>query len=602
MSHYTVADFVIDHLEKWGVNRIFGYSGDAINPVVSALNKENMPIKFVQGRHEEMCAFMACAHAKFTGEVGVCLSTSGPGAIHLLNGLYDAKMDNQPVLAIVGQQARKALGTSFMQDVDLSSLFKDVAHEYINVASSPEQVRHLIDRSMITAYSKRCVTCLILPHDIQTAKAKPEPERVHGQSFSGICFPDTAVVPPLSEISKAAALLNGAEKIAILVGAGALKAGEQVKELAEVLGAGVAKALLGKAAVEDGLPFVTGCIGLLGTEASSQMMKHCDAFVMVGTNFPYAEFLPRPGSAKAVQIDLDPANIALRYPVDIGLIGDSAATLKLLLPMLRKKTDDSWRKQIEGWIEEWESVLRGRATGEAPTAGYVNPERVFAELSSQLPDNAIVTSDSGMSTVWYARHLKMKPGMLASVSGALASMGCSVPYAIAAKFAFPSRPLIVCSGDGAMQMAGNNELITVAKYWREWADPRFVVVVLKNNDLNFVTWEMRTTEGDPRFAAAQDIPDFPYADYAQSLGLGGFKIEASNSDTASIRRVISQAFLAAKPVVIEVLADPNVPPLPPSVSFGEASMFGIAMAKEGVDAAGPIIGSIKEMWNSLNEK
>ena len=597
MSQYKVADFVIDHLGKWGVKRIFGYSGDAINPVISALNKENMPIEFVQGRHEEMCAFMACAHAKFTGEVGICLSTSGPGAIHLLNGLYDAKMDNQPVVAIIGQQARNALGSSFMQDVDLNSLFKDVAHEYINTASSPEQVRHLLDRSMITAYAKRCVTCLILPHDVQTAKAKPEPERIHGQSFSGICFPDTAVVPPVDQISKAAEILNGAEKIAILVGAGALQAREQVKELAQILGAGVAKALLGKAVLEDDLDYVTGCIGLLGTEASSQMMKHCDALLMIGTNFPYSEYLPKPGSVKGIQIDLDPANISLRYPMDLGLIGDSKNTLKQLLPMLHKKSDDQWSKQIAKWVQESEQTLQGRAQAEATTPGTVNPEGVFVNLSRQLPENAIVTSDSGTSTVWFARHLKMRSGMMASVSGALASMGCSIPYAIAAKFAFPNRPVIACSGDGAMQMAGNNELITVAKYWQQWADPRFVVVVLKNNDLNFVTWEMRTTEGDPRFAASQDIPDFPYADYAASIGLLGLKIASVDV----IDSVLSQAFAATRPVLIEVMADPNVPPLPPSITFEAASLFGQSLLKEGAEAAGPLIGSLNTMLHSLTD-
>jgi len=594
-TNYTVADFIVERLQEWNVKRIFGYSGDAINPVVCALNKEDAPIKFVQGRHEEMCAFMACAHAKFTGEIGVCLATSGPGAIHLLNGLYDAKMDNQPVLAIVGQQSRKALGTSFIQDVDLTSLFKDVAHEYVNVATDAAQVRHLIDRSIITALSKRTVTCLILPHDVQTASIKTEPERTHGQSFSGICYPDTAVVPPLSELQKAADIINAAERPAILVGAGSLKAREQIIALAEKTGAGVAKALLGKAVIEDSLPYVTGAIGLLGTEASSQMMQHCDALLMIGSNFPYAEFLPEPGKARGIQIDLEPANISLRYPMEVGLIGDSVNTLKALLPLLTDKTDPQWREQIKNWVDASERELSDRAIAEGKP---VNPERVFANLSTHLPGDSIITCDSGTSTVWFARHLKMRPGMMASVSGGLASMGCSLPYAIAAKFAFPGRPVVACSGDGAMQMAGINELITISKYWREWADPRLVIVVLKNNDLNFVTWEMRDTEGDPRFAAAQDLPDFSYAFYATSLGLEGLKID----NPEMVESTLTQAFAAQKPVLVEVVSDPNIAPAPPSMSIQKEGNLGMALAKEGLSGATPIMDSLKMAWHALTQR
>ena len=595
MPHYTVADFIIERLQEWNVKRIFGYSGDAINPVVCALNKDDATIKFIQGRHEEMCAFMACAHAKFTGEIGVCLATSGPGAIHLLNGLYDAKMDNQPVLAIVGQQSRKALGTSFIQDVDLTSLFKDVAHEYVNVATNAEQVRHLIDRSIITALSKRTVTCLILPHDVQTAEMRSEAKRDHGQSFSGICYPNTAVVPPQSEIQKAADIINAASKPAILVGAGALKAREQIKALAEKTGAGVAKALLGKAAIEDSLPYVTGAIGLLGTEASSKMMQNCDAFLMIGSNFPYAEFLPQAGAARGIQIDLEPANISLRYPMEVGLIGDSVNTLKALLPLLHEKADPQWRDQIMKWVKESEDELADRAI--APGTP-VNPERVFANLSTHLPGDSIITCDSGTSTVWFARHLKMRPGMMASVSGGLASMGCSLPYAVAAKFAFPGRPVIACSGDGAMQMAGINELITISKYWREWADPRLIIVVLKNNDLNFVTWEMRDTEGAPRFAAAQDVPDFSYAFYASSLGLEGLKIDSPEL----VESTLTKAFSMDRPVLVEVLSDPDIAPSPPSVSVQKEGLLSMALAQETVSGGTPILESLKMAWHSLTQK
>jgi len=400
-------------------------------------------------------------------------------------------------------------------------------------------------------------------------------------------------VPPASEIDKAARILNGGEKIAILVGAGALKAREELIALAEITGGGIAKALLGKAAVEDSLPYVTGCIGLLGTEASSQLMKHCDTLLMVGSNFPYSEYLPKPGSVKAIQIDLDPANISLRYPMDVGLIGDSAATLKLLLPLLRQKADNNWRQQVEKWVVDSENDLKAQAVAEA---NPVNPERVFVELSKRLPEDAIITCDSGTSTVWYARHLKMRPGMAASVSGALASMGCSMPYAVAAKFAFPERPVFCCIGDGAMQMAGINELITVAKYWREWTNPRLVIIVLKNNDLSFVTAEMRATEGEPRFADSQDVPEFGYAFYARSLGLEGYKLDSPDL----IESTLSSALLADRPVVVEVVADANVAPLPPSISFGEAVNFAQAIGKEG-DAT-PIVETLKMAWARLSGK
>lgn len=586
-----VCDFVVSRLEQWGVRRVFGYPGDTINPFVSAIGRQES-IKFIQARHEEMCAFMACAHAKFTGEIGVCAATSGPGAIHLLNGLYDAKMDNQPVLAIVGQPPRLSLGSSFLQDIDLASLFKDVAHEYVNVATTPEQVRHLIDRSIRIAYAERTVTCLILPHDLQNLDAEPEPEREHGQSFTGIGYSKPLVIPCQADLQRAAHILNAGTNVAMLVGAGALNAREQVLEVAELLGAGVAKALLGKAVIEDTQPFVTGSVGMLGTTASAEMMQGCDTFFMIGSNFPYAEFLPKPGAARGVQIDINARNISLRYPMEIGLVGDATATLNALIPLLQRKYNSQWRFDVQKMVRSSKETLQKQAEVDGIP---VNPQKVFRQLSGSMPERSIITSDSGTSTVWYARHLEIRKGMMASVSGGLASMGCSLPYGIAAKFAFPDRPVLACSGDGAMQMGGNNELITIAKYWQEWRDPRFVVVVLKNNDLNFVTWEMRVHEGEPKFRASQDLPDFQYAAYAKSLGLAGYVIHSE----ALIEPVVEQAFACQMPVLIEVLSDPNIPPLPPVMQVEQAQSFAASLAKGEPEGTKPIIGAWKQLWHSI---
>lgn len=589
---YKVSDFVVDRLAQWGVRRVFGYPGDAINPVMTAIQRAGDLIEFVQARHEESCAFMACAHAKFTGQIGVCMTTAGPGAIHLLNGLYDAKMDNQPVLAIVGQQPRLALGTSFLQDVDLAALFKDVAHEYVNVAMTPEQVRHLIDRSIRIAYANRTVTCLILPHDVQNLEAQAQPKQEHGQSFSSTSYTPAVPAPTAAEIEQAASILNAGNKVAILVGAGALKAREEVLQVADILGAGVAKALLGKAVIEDSLPFVTGSIGMLGTKASWDLMTGCDTLLMVGSNFPYAEFLPKPDSVRGVQIDINPNNLSLRYPMEVGLAGDSAETLQKLIPLLKRKLNREWHQAvIESVTNSW-SALDEQAKQEGTP---VNPQSVFWRMSNYLPDRAMLTADSGTCTVWYARYLKIRPGMMASVSGGLASMGCSIPYAIAAKFAHPGRPVIAVSGDGAMQMLGNAELITVAKYWRQWLDPRCIVVVLKNNDLSFVTWEMRVAEGDPKFPASQDLPDFPYAEYAKSLGLGGFTI----SDASEIDCVLDKAFQLDRPVVVEVVCDPNIPPLPPHVDLKKGMALVSAILKGEPDGTKPLEGSLQQVWRSI---
>jgi pyruvate dehydrogenase (quinone) len=568
----NVGDFLVQRLSEWGVRRIFGYPGDGINGIMGALARAEDRMEFVQVRHEEMSAFMACGHAKFTGEVGVCLATSGPGAIHLLNGLYDAKLDHQPVVAIVGQQARAALGGSYQQEVDLLSLFKDVAHEYVHMATSPEQVRHLVDRALRTAQAERTVTCLIVPNDLQTADAVEVPDHAHATIHSSIGHPRSRLLPRDEDLDRAADVLNAGERVAMLVGQGALNATDEVIEVAELLGAGVAKALLGKAAVPDDLPFVTGSIGLLGTEPSYELMKGCDTLLMIGSSFPYSEFLPEEGRARGVQVDIDARMIGIRYPMEVQLVGDSVETLRALIPRLQRKEDRSWREKIERQVADWWELLDEQAGIEADP---INPQRVFSELSPRLPDGCILTSDSGSAAVWYARHLKLRRGMMASLSGTLASMGPGVPYAIAAKFAHPDRVAIALVGDGAMQMNGLAELITMAKYWERWSDPRLVVLVLNNRDLNMVTWEQRALEGDPKFEASQDIPDFPYARFAELVGLKGVRVESPGEIGAAWDDVLA----ADRPAVLEAVTDPEVPPLPPHISFEQARNFMLAIAR-----------------------
>jgi pyruvate dehydrogenase (quinone) len=578
-------------LSNWGVRRIYGYPGDGINGILGALDRAKERIQFIQTRHEEMAAFMACGHAKFTGQVGVCAATSGPGAIHLLNGLYDAKLDHQPVVAIVGQSARAAIGGDYQQEVDLISLFKDVAREYVHMASTPEQIRHLVDRAVRIARVERTVTCIILPNDIQELDAVREPPHAHSTVHSsvGICHP--YVIPQDDDLRRAADILNTGSRVAMLVGAGALHASDEVLDVAEALGAGVAKALLGKAVLPDDLPFVTGAIGLLGTKPSWDLMKECDTLLMVGTSFPYPEFLPKPGQARGIQIDIDGRMLGIRYATELNLIGDAAETLKVLLPYLERKSDRSWRERIEQGVAEWWQVLEARAMN---AADPVNPQRVFWELSSRLPDDCILSADSGSAANWFARDLKIRRGMMASLSGSLATMGPGVPYAIAAKFAFPSRVAIALVGDGAMQMNGINGLITIAKYWKEWTDPRLVVLVLNNRDLNQVTWEQRALAGDPRFAGSQSIPDFPYARYADELGLQGIRVDTPDAIGDAWERALS----ADRPVVVEAVTDPNVPPLPPHITLEQARHFASSIWARDADALGFIKQTVKDAAES----
>jgi pyruvate dehydrogenase (quinone) len=535
---------------------------------------------------------MACAHAKFSGEVGVCMATSGPGAIHLLNGLYDASLDHQPVVAIMGQQATRALGSDYQQEVDLVSLYKDVAHEFVHMASTPSQVRHLIDRAVRIAKAHRTVTCVIVPNDIQEMDAVPSPPRQHGSNFTGIGYSDPAVIPQEKDLFHAAEILNNASRVALLVGAGALHAGKEVVQVADILGAGVAKALLGKAVLPDDLPYVTGSIGLLGTKPSWDMMAECDSLLVIGTTFPYAEFYPKEGQAKGVQIDIRPRALSLRYPMECNLVGDSALTLQALIPMLKPKLRRGWREKIEKNVAEWWDVLKARAMH---SAHPINPQRLFWELSPKLPDNCILTCDSGTAANWYARDIKIRSGMMASLSGGLATMCSGVPYAIAAKFCHPDRPVVAMVGDGAMQMLGNSGLVTIGKYWKEWSNPTLIILVLHNNDLNQVTWEQRVTSGDPKFPASQDIPDFPYALYAQMAGLRGIGVR----ETSEIWDAYDMALQEKRPTVIDALCDPDVPPMPPHLTFEQIKGYTSAIFKGDSDALGVLTQTSKEMMSTL---
>ncbi len=583
----TVSEFVWHRLAEWGIKRVFGYPGDGVGGLDVALEKAQAAdgIEYVQVRHEEMAAFMASAHAKFTGEVGVCYATSGPGATHLLTGLYDAKMDHVPVVAIVGQQARTAIGANYQQEVDLQSAFKDVASEFVVTAMVPQQIRHLVDRAVRIASSTRSVTCIIIPNDLQLLDYA-DPPLAHGTTHTGVGYAMTAKTPDGDALAQAAAVLNAGKKVAMLVGAGALNATEEVTAVAERLQAGVAKALLGKAVLPDDLPWVTGGIGLLGTAPSWNLMQDCDTLLMVGSSFPYSEFLPKPGNARGVQIDSDPTRLSLRYPMEVNVAGDSAASLRALLPLLEQKEAGAWRKDIATDVGKWWETLETRAMIPAEP---INPQRVFWECSKRLPENTIMTGDSGSVANWYGRDIKMRRGMMGSLSGSLASLGAATPYAVAAKFAFPDRVVLGFIGDGAMQMNGLNVMITVSKYWRRWSNPKFIIMVLNNQDLNQVTWEERVQLGTGKTESTQAIPDFAYHSYAELLGLKGIVVR----DPEQLGAAWDEAFNADRPVIMNVYADPNVPPLPPHITFKDAKNFVTMIGSE------PELGSV--LKNSVKQ-
>ena len=589
MSTPTVADHVLQRLREWGVEQVFGYAGDGINGLLAAWERaENTP-KFIQARHEEMAAFEACGYAKFSGRVGVCTATSGPGAIHLLNGLYDAKLDHVPVVAVVGQTARSAMGGAYQQEVDLLTLYKDVAGAYVEMVTVPEQLPNVLDRALRIAAAERTVTAVIIPSDVQELEYTPPP---HAFKMVPSSLDQTfaAPVPADDDLRRAADVLNSGSKLAILVGQGARSAAPEVTELAGLRGAGVAKALLGKDVLTDDEPWVTGSIGLLGTRPSYELMMDCDTLLVIGSNFPYTQFLPPfeggDPSVRAVQIDVDPTMVGLRYPFEVNLVGDSARTLRALLPLLNRQEDRTWQQSVESNVSRWWEVMEARGK---VSADPINPEQVFSVLSPRLPDDVMISADSGSGTNWYARHVRMRGAMRGTLSGTLATMGCGVPYAIGAKFAHPDRPALASVGDGAMQMNGMAELITVAKYWRDWADPRLVVLVLENDDLNQVTWELRAMGGSPEFIPSQHLPTVDFAAFARSLGLHGIRVD----DPEHVEPAWAEALAEQRPCVIVFRTDPAVPPVPPHATWEQMTNAAESVVRGDADRVDVVREGIK---------
>ncbi|MEU8820122.1 thiamine pyrophosphate-requiring protein [Actinoplanes sp. NPDC048796] len=575
MGEATVSDLLVERLTAWGVERVFGYSGDGIDGVLGALRRAGKP-EFVQARHEEAAAFMAVAHAKYTGGAGVCLSTQGPGAVHLLNGLYDAKLDSQPVVAIVGQQAATVLGSAYQQEIDLQRLFGDVCAQFVQTAFTAEQVPMLIDRAFRAALATRGPTCVILPHDVQSEPAPDPTEHEHGVLVTSPGLRPARLLPREEDLREAAELLSSGERVAILVGQGAYGAADEIAELADRLGAGVTASLLGKPVLDEGLPFHTGVMGHLGTTASTELMRACDTLLLIGTNDPWTEFYPAPGQARAVQIDIDGRRLGVRYPVEVPLLGDATATLRELLPLVEPAENREWRDRVEGWTRRWHEIAESRA---AAAAEPLNPQHVVRSLSGHLPSGARVAVDVGSVVYWYARHLRLPAGVPAHLSSTLASMGCGIPYGLAAKLEAPGRPVVVLSGDGGFQMLGLAELATVAARWRDWADPRFVVCVLDNGDLAEVSWEQREMEGEPRFAASQDLPRVPYARYAELLGLRGIEVSTPEAMTAAW----PTALAADRPTLIHAVVDPAIPLLPPLQPQEKIDQMYAALAAENTD-------------------
>ena len=580
MAAPNVADYLLERLRSWGVEKVFAYPGDGINGILAAWGRADNKPKFVQSRHEEMSAFEAVGYAKFTGRFGVCMATSGPGAVHLLNGLYDAKLDHVPVVAITGQTSRPAMGGSYQQEVDQLALFKDVASEYVQMVTVPEQLPGVLDRAIRVALAERAPTAIIIPSDVQELEySAPTHAFKMVPSSLGVDWP--TATPDGAAVARAAEVLNAGSKVAILAGSGARGARAEIGQAAELLGAGVAKPLLGKDVLADDLPYVTGSIGLLGTRPSYEMMMGCDTLLAVGSSFPYTQFLPEFDQARGVQVDVDGKYIGMRYPFEVNLVGDAAATLRALIPLLQRKRDRSWREGIEKNVTRWWEVMDAEASVEADP---INPMRLFHELSGRLPGNAIVTADSGSSANWYARHLRFHGDIRGSLSGNLATMGPGVPYGIGAKFGNPDRPVIVFAGDGAMQMNGMAELITIKHYWQEWADPRLIVAVLHNDDLNQVTWEMRAMEGAPKFTESQTLPDVDYAAFAASLGLQAIALDKPDD----IGPAWDRALAADRPTLLDVRCDPNVPPIPPHATLDQMKDAGRAILKGDRDRWGVV--------------
>jgi pyruvate dehydrogenase (quinone) len=570
----TVSDVVIERLKDWGVTRVFGFPGDGIGAFDGALGKadrDGKGIRYIRPTHEEICALMATAHAKFTGEVGVCVATSSPGGFHMLNGLYDAQMDNQPVVAIVGQQGLDSLGTFTQQESNLERVFQDVAC-YVQTVVSPAQVEAVVDTAFRTAKARLQPAVVVLPHDVQAMKAVTPPV-AHWVARASRVPASSAITPSEPELRKAADILNAGERVTFLVGAGAQGATDEVLRAAELTGAGIITALRGKDVVPGDVPYHTQQVGLLGSLPSLHQIQDCDTLLMLGTNYPYGEFLPATGSARGIQVDLKPEQMGVRYPTEVNLWGDVKATLQALIPLLTPTDDLSWQRDLADQMQGWEREEEAQAM--ASYDDGANPRRFFHELNKRLPEGVIVTTDAGTTADWYAHHLRFRRGMRGDLSGRLATMLAAMPYATAAKFAFPDRPVVCTIGDGAFQMLGMNELITMKKYLNGFANKQFVVLIMHNNDLGQVSWEMRTEDANPVWRASQDVESIDYAGYARLLGFQGIRVEDDEGAASAIETALAHDGVT----VIDAIVSRSIPPLPPDITKKYAKNTGLSLLK-----------------------
>jgi len=558
----NVSDFIIQRIREWGVTRVFAFPGDGIGEFDGALGaaqREGDGLDYIRPTHEEICSLMATAHAKFTGEVGVCIATSSPGAFHMLNGLYDAKSDNQPVVAIVGQQAISSLGTFEQQEDNLERTMEDVA-VYVQTIVAPQQAQAVVDTAFRTALVRLGPAVIVLPHDVQ-GMDMPKLKPANGVSRSSSAAPSISIVPPQAEIEKAAEIINAGNKVTFLVGHGSNGATDEVLRAAKLCGAGIITALRAKQVVPSDVAFHTQQLGLLGTRPSQHQMDDCDTLVLLGTNYPYSQFLPKTGQARAIQVDLKPEQMGLRYPTELNIWGDVKQTLLALIPHLQQKTDLSWQEGVAKGMVEWENEMQAQAM--LTYSDGVNPRRVYHELNQRLPAKAIVTCDAGSTADWYGHHIRLRDGMMGDLSGRLASMAAAMPYATAAKFAHSDRCVVCTIGDGAFQMLGMNELITVKKYLSKWDNPQFIVMVLHNNDLTQVSWEMRTEDANPVWPVSQDVESVDYAGWAELLGFKGIRV-TSDDDVAA---AWDAAFAHQGVTLIDAYTSKNVPPLPPKITM-----------------------------------
>lgn len=586
----NVSDFVIQRMREWGVRRVFAFPGDGIGEFDGALEaaqREGDGLDYIRPTHEEICALMATAHAKFTGEIGVCIATSSPGAFHMLNGLYDAKSDNQPVVAIVGQQALSSLGTFEQQEDNLERTMQDVA-VYVQTIVTPQQAQAVVDTAFRTALVHLGPAVIVLPHDVQGMEM-PDLEPANGVSRSSAVAPSTKVIPPDTEIEKAAEIINAGNKVTFLVGHGSNGATDEVLAAARLCGAGIITALRAKQVVPSDVPFHTQQLGLLGTRASQHQMEGCDTLVMLGTNYPYSQFLPESGQARAIQVDLKPEQMGLRYPTELNIWGDVKQTLLALIPHLDQKTDLSWQEGIAKDMVEWENEMHAQAMLHYKDG--VNPRRVYLELNKRLPAKAIVTCDAGSTADWYGHHIRLRDGMTGDLSGRLASMAAAMPYATAAKFAYSDRCVVCTIGDGAFQMLGMNELITVKKYLSKWDNPQFIVMVLHNNDLTQVSWEMRTEDANPVWSTSQDVESVDYAGWAELLGFKGIRVKSDDE----VEAAWDAAFAHQGVTLIDAYTSKNVPPLPPKITMEFAKNTAKALLHGDPDERGVVRDSAKAL-------